>query len=522
MKTRLIRALAAGLVVSAFLAGGDLRAQALPNLSSARVVYNTRKATVKPEGELKIQIDQIDKEMAAALSVGRLGEYRRLLAKGTTLLAGRTWGAAEEFQASLAIRTDRLAVDSSGPYRVRLEQIFAPAIELSRPLTARASLRPRGASAAPPAPAGPPPAAPPIELGTFEGVARDLRESPLPLNLNLTTVTDGTYTLAVEILDQDRTIGTATLGIAVMKGLDSRLRVLEAAAAKAPADVQADLRYPGDFIRKINDGLVDLGQFNVGNELSAADAIAAGATAGKNPFTSRTGDFERHYLLQGAGEIMAYRVFVPAAYNASKPAPLVIALHGLGGTEDSMFDQYGRTIPALAEKHSFLVAAPMGFRTDGMYGAVLSASADSVVRKRAELSEQDVMEVVKRMREQYSVDESRIYLMGHSMGAIGTWALGAKYPDLWAALGPVSGTGSVTIVATMRHIPWFVVHGDADPTVNVSGSRNMVAEMKKLGGEVVYVEVPGGNHSNIAAPNYPAMFEFFAAHRRTTTTQPQR
>ena len=73
------------------------------------------------------------------------------------------------------------------------------------------------------------------------------------------------------------------------------------------------------------------------------------------------------------------------------------------------------------------------------------------------------------------------------------------------------------------HIPWFVVHGDADSTVNVSGSRTMVAEMKKLGGEVVYVEVAGGSHTSVAAPNYPAMFDFFAAHRKTaSTTPPQR
>ena len=58
------------------------------------------------------------------------------------------------------------------------------------------------------------------------------------------------------------------------------------------------------------------------------------------------------------------------------------------------------------------------------------------------MSEQDVMQVLARMRQQYKVDESRIYLMGHSMGAIGTWFLGAKYPDIWAALGAIAGAGS--------------------------------------------------------------------------------
>ena len=45
-----------------------------------------------------------------------------------------------------------------------------------------------------------------------------------------------------------------------------------------------------------------------------------------------------------------------------------------------------------------------------------------------------MLEVLRLMKAAYNVDESRIYLIGHSMGAIGTWALGAKYPRTWAAL----------------------------------------------------------------------------------------
>jgi predicted peptidase len=114
------------------------------------------------------------------------------------------------------------------------------------------------------------------------------------------------------------------------------------------------------------------------------------------------------------------------------------------------------------------------------------------------------------MKANYNVDESRVYLIGHSMGAIGTWALGAKYPATWAALAAFAGTGSPALAERMKGIPQFVVHGDNDPTVNVSGSRNMTAALKKAGSDVTYIEVPGGGHSDVVVPNLPQAFEFLS------------
>ena len=147
--------------------------------------------------------------------------------------------------------------------------------------------------------------------------------------------------------------------------------------------------------------------------------------------------------------------------------------------------------------------------------------SDPDSRRKQELSEQDVMQVLARMRHQYKIDDSRIYLMGHSMGAIGTWVLGAKYADTWAALGAFSGLGNPQSVERMKHIPQFVVHGDADPTVPVAGSRAMVAALKTAGVDHVYVEVPGGNHIDVVVPNLPAMFEFFNSKRKGAVTTQQ-
>jgi acetyl esterase/lipase len=58
--------------------------------------------------------------------------------------------------------------------------------------------------------------------------------------------------------------------------------------------------------------------------------------------------------------------------------------------------------------------------------------------------------------------------------------------------------------------------------VDVASSRAMVEKLKALGVEHKYIEVPGGLHSDVVAPNLPAVIDFFDAHKKAakTTSQP--
>jgi predicted esterase len=487
-------------------------AQALPSISSLQVRYNSLKAAAKAEGELKAQLDEVDKVIADARRAGNGGEMRRQIAKGLTLLSKEAWTPALDYRFSLALRSERTVVDSSLPYAMRLEQIYRPATELSPNLTTKVTIAKRVPLARAGEPAPPPP--PSHDLGTFDGVSRDLREAPLAMELDLRAVEDGAMVIRAEVFDGTTAVGTTTLGVSLIKGLDSRLKALETAAATTTAAVRDDVLFPADYVKNVNRGRIELLDFNVVTEVAKAEAILAAAKGAKDPFKGKTGDFERHYLLHGANEIMPYRVYVPKAYVASKAMPLVIALHGLGGNEDGFFDSYSKLPPELSEEYGFLLAAPLGFRRDGFYGSTIMGAADAASRRRGEYSEKDVMEVLRLMKAAYNVDESRIYLMGHSMGAIGTWAIGSKYPEIWAALVAFSGVGAPSLADNMKSIPHFIVHGDADNTVNVSGSRNMAAALNKLKADVTYLEVQGGSHTDVVVPNLPLAFEFMNSHKK--------
>jgi poly(3-hydroxybutyrate) depolymerase len=495
-------------------------AQALTSLASVRVGYSSRKNTVKPQGELKAQIDALDAQIADASRLGKSGELRRLFAKGIALLNGRPWNDAAEYANSIVIRTATVVADSSKPYAARIEQIFAPAIDLPRAVTAHVALRKR-----PVLVQGQPPQPGEVvkDLGTFDGVARDLRESPFPLELDVHDVADGAYVLTVDVADQGKPLGTTTLMIALRNGLDDLVVRLEADAKRAPESLRAEILFPVDRMRNVNRGRIELRTFDPDRDLASAEAVATAVTTGKDPFAGRTGDIRRHYRLDAANEILPYRTYVPTSYTGAKSFPLIIALHGLGGTEDAFFDNYDKKLPPLAESHGYIVASPLGYRVDGSYGWGLGTPpADPNTKRTQDFSEQDVMQVLARVRQLYKIDDSRIYLMGHSMGAIGTWKIAPKYPEVWAAIAPFSGSGAPDTLEKIRSVPEIIIHGDADPTVNVSGSRTMVAKLKELGTEVKYIEVPGGLHSDVVAPNIAAAIDFFDAHKKTvkSTSQP--
>ncbi len=493
------------------------RAQALTSITSLYVTYASRKVSANPTGEVKARLDSLERDMFAANSAGRTAEVRRLLAKGNAVLSGRPWTDVADYGASLLLRADRVVVESQQPYAMRLEQLYAPGIALARSLSAHATLvlRSQGSGGVPVT------STVVKDFGVVDGVSRDLRESPYALELDLRDVVDGRYVVSVDVLDSSRTLGTVTLPIVVRKGVDALAAKLEIAAKTAPDALRADILYPVDRMKSVNRGRLELRTLDVDKDFAAADAVAAAVRAKKDPFAKRTGDMQRHYLLDAAKEIMPYRLHVPAGYASSRPMPLIVALHGLGGTEDAFFDSYGSTLPKLAEQHGYILVAPLGYRVDGGYGwGVGTPPADPVARRNSSLSEVDVMQVLALVRAQYNIDANRIYLMGHSMGAIGTWLLAPKYPDIWAALGAFSGQGAPSTIPLTKHIPQFVVHGDADPTVNVRGSRSMVEAMKTNGVDVTYIEVPGGNHSNVVEPNFEKMIQFFSAHPKVPK-QPQ-
>lgn len=224
---------------------------------------------------------------------------------------------------------------------------------------------------------------------------------------------------------------------------------------------------------------------------------------------------KKTYDFKEAGKEMEYALFVPSKYDKAKKSPLIIALHGLYSNPQQIIRYPGLT--DLAEKHGYIVAAPMGYNPRGWYGArIMTKPNPDDPKNLSELSEKDVMNVLEIVRKDYSIDPDRIYLLGHSMGGGGTWHLALKYPDIWAALAPIAPAifRPASSVEKIKHIPVILVQGAKDTLVKTERVRPWADEMKRLGMTHEYLEIPDGDHINVAFTSLPRIFEFFEKHKR--------
>lgn len=240
----------------------------------------------------------------------------------------------------------------------------------------------------------------------------------------------------------------------------------------------------------------------------------------KLPQTSGAkGDQQRHYFFAAAGAEMPYRLYVPQSYDPARKTPLVVALHGYGGDQNYFFAALP-TLPKLLDQHGFIFVAPMGYSKSGWYGAPLDIPGNrprnsgqpippvtqtpEEMRRERDLSEADVMNVLEIVSREYSVDSDRVYLMGHSMGGMGTYVLGQKYAERWAAIAPMSGTlaDATYSLDRLTEVAVMLSAGSTE-TATVAAARAQVEQMNKMGIVTGLWIEPDGTHGSMIAPTLP-------------------
>lgn len=205
-----------------------------------------------------------------------------------------------------------------------------------------------------------------------------------------------------------------------------------------------------------------------------------------------------------------YLLYLPKGYDAkdSRRWPLVLFLHGAGERGSDIKKVAAHGPPKLVQngrEFPFILVSPQCPAGERWSDEVLLGLLDHVIKH-------------------HRVDLHRVYLTGLSMGGFGTWSLGLKYPERFAAIAPVCGGGTIIDVrsatsgklAALKSLGIWAFHGAKDSVVKLEESERMVAAAKQVGIEDVKLTIyPEAKHDSWTETYAnPELYDWLLKHER--------
>ena len=178
-----------------------------------------------------------------------------------------------------------------------------------------------------------------------------------------------------------------------------------------------------------------------------------------------------------------FHLYIPSSYRSSTTHPLVIALHGGGGTGKKVDKLLG--LNSLADQHGFMVVYPDAVDHHWNDGR-------GVHKYRSHRENIDdvgfIAGMIDAIAGSYHIDRQRVYVTGASNGAMMSLRLGCELADKIAAMAAVIGSMPENLVAKCtpaRPVPLLMINGTDDPLVPWEGGYVHVFRQKL--GEIISV-----------------------------------
>ena len=204
-----------------------------------------------------------------------------------------------------------------------------------------------------------------------------------------------------------------------------------------------------------------------------------------SPAPKRSASFTQHQF-KFEGDTYPYRLYVPAATNASDDArmPLVVLLHGC--KQDALDFSNGTAMNVLAEEHQVMVLYPEQITSAN---AMRCWNWFEPGHQQADHGEPGMIAALtQKIVQQRSADPQRVYIAGLSAGGAMAAVMAGLHPEMFAAVGVHSGLAAgaardvMSAFGAMRTgakgrsqpaLPTIIFHGAADTTVHPDNSDHL-------------------------------------------------
>jgi poly(hydroxyalkanoate) depolymerase family esterase len=207
----------------------------------------------------------------------------------------------------------------------------------------------------------------------------------------------------------------------------------------------------------------------------------------------------RHALHSEPTGSYEYWTYTPRTYRPSKPAPLVVVVHGCNTTAVEQIK--ANEAERLAEREGVVLMYPdfrneadpdpdsgestneslLGSHAARCWRAMYDVAGDT---QRGLGDPAAIANMTRAVMADLRIDPNRVYVVGMSSGAMMTSVLGASYPDLYAAIGVVAGCAYLDAPACMAR-------STADPDAAQAEARAAVAQMGAAARVVPVIDLHG-------------------------------
>jgi predicted peptidase len=206
----------------------------------------------------------------------------------------------------------------------------------------------------------------------------------------------------------------------------------------------------------------------------AAPATAQTAVPGTVP-AREPGIHEDTFERPGEPRVR-YALSIPAGYSASRPAPLVLALHFGGNPHGAGIGLMKVLVgPALTDLGAIIVAPE-----------TLDRGWSSAENERAVIALLDAVQASHR------VDPRRIVVTGFSMGGAGTWHFASRFPERFSAAIPMAGRPP-SAVGTWK-MPVLAIHSRSDEVVPIAPTEARIQALRDAGVRAELIVLNGIAH----------------------------